>query len=173
MFIGLSRLPHLMRHGMLAVAMVASTLVAPMAGHVVAADSMLHHAAPCIPAGHGPSAIPAIRFGRMGGNIRPFSVAIYADGTITYKGIAPVVPSYTIQMMAVLGLERLATAEGFATWPTTIKATHMFPDAATLFITLRAGCSSATRTVNLQGGASQPSFSELFATLEAATALAG
>jgi hypothetical protein len=126
-----------------------------------------------MPAGHGPGVIPAITFGRKFGNIRPFSVAVYADGNISYNGITSAAAHYTIRPDAVLGLERLAAAEGFATWPTTITASHMMPDAATLFITLRAGCSTTTRTVNLQGGAAQPSYTELFDTLEAASALAG
>jgi hypothetical protein len=117
--------------------------------------------------------IPAISFGRKFGNILPFSVAVYADGTIAYKGVTPAVTHYAISLEAVLGLERLATAEGFATWPDTITATRGLPDVATLFVTLRAGCSTSTRTVNLQGGASLPAFNELFATLQAATALAG
>jgi hypothetical protein len=173
MALGLSHLSGFIDRGTVAAVVIASALIVPAAGGVRAAGTWLHSAAPCMPAGHGPGVIPAIAFGRKLGNILPFSVAVYADGNITYKGITPAATHYAIRPDAVLGLERLAAAEGFATWPTTIAAGHMMPDAATLFITLRAGCSTTTRTVNLQGGAEQPSFNELFYTLEAATALAG
>lgn len=167
-----TRIPVFVRHGLLAAAVVAGTVIGvPAARPAVAAMPPLPSAAPCMPAGHGPGVIPAIAFGRKLGNILPFSVAIYADGTIGYKGITPVAAHYTVLPDAVLGLERLAAAEGFASWPAKIKATRQLPDEATLYVTLRAGCSTTTRTVSLQGGAEQPSFSELFATLEAATAL--
>jgi hypothetical protein len=71
---------------------------------------------------------------------------------------------------AVLGLQRLAQAEGFNTWPKVIKSTKLMPDSASLYITIRAGCSPATRTVTLQPGAQLPAFTELFDTLLAATA---
>ena len=60
------------------------------------------------------------------------------------NSVAPAVTHYAISPEAVLGLERLATAEGFAAWPNTITATRGLPDVATLFVTLRAGCSSST-----------------------------
>ncbi len=166
------RIASLVRRGVLVTAVTAGMLAIP-AWHVSAASTRMPSLAPCIPAGHGPGVIPAISFGRKFGNILPFSVAVYADGTIAYKGVTPAVTHYAISLEAVLGLERLATAEGFATWPDTITATRGLPDVATLFVTLRAGCSTSTRTVNLQGGASLPAFNELFATLQAATALAG
>jgi hypothetical protein len=166
------RIARLVRRGMLVIAVAGSILATP-GWHVSAASTRVPGAAPCIPAGHGPGVIPAISFGRKLGNVRPFSVAVYADGTIAYTGITPAVTHYAIGTEAVLGLERLAMAEGFASWPGLITATRGLPDVATLFVTLRAGCSSSTRTVNLQGGASLPAFSELFATLQAATALAG
>ncbi|MDB5077969.1 MAG: hypothetical protein JWO42_4148 [Chloroflexi bacterium] len=127
--------------------------------------------APCIPAGHGPGTIPSISFGRTGGNIRPLTVLIYGDGTITYQGSAQGLPAYSIRPVAVQGLERLAQAEGFATWPAKIKSPRFFPDAATLFVTIRAGCSTTTKTVKLLPGANQPQFIELWSTLTAASGL--
>jgi hypothetical protein len=169
----LTQMRGVVRYGVLAAVLAAGTLAAsPAAGAAqAAATPPPAYTEPCIPAGHGPGTIPAIAFGRKYGNIRPFSVAIYGDGIIAYKGITPAAANYTILTGAVLGLERLAAAEGFASWPTRIAATHPMPDAATLYVTLRAGCSPITRTVALQGGSMQPAFSELFATLMAATAL--
>jgi hypothetical protein len=165
------RVARLVWWGVLVSAVAVGTL-AIAAWQASAASSRVPSVAPCIAAGHGPGVIPAISFGRKRGNVRPFSVGVYADGTIAYTSVAPAVTHYVISPEAVLGLERLATAEGFAAWPNTITATRGLPDVATLFVTLRAGCSSSTRTVDLQGGASLPAFGELFATLEAATALA-
>jgi hypothetical protein len=127
--------------------------------------------APCIPAGHGPSTIPAISFGRTGGNIRPLTVLVYGDGTVAYQGSAQGSPGYSVRPDAVLGLQRLAQAEGFATWPAKFKSSHFFPDSATLFVTIRAGCSTATKTVKMQPGANQPQFIELWDTLLAASGL--
>ncbi|HXT35787.1 MAG TPA: hypothetical protein VN837_09445 [Chloroflexota bacterium] len=125
---------------------------------------------PCIPAGHGPSNTPSISFGRSGGNIRPMKVRIYGDGTITYQGAAPALAHYAITPEAVLGLQRLANAEGFWTMPSVITSTHVLPDLATLSITVRAGCASTTKTVQARGG-QLGGFTELYDTLSAATAL--
>jgi hypothetical protein len=128
-------------------------------------------AAPCIPAGYGaPGATPVISFGHTGGNIRPTKVAIYSDGTITYQGGRPLSTSYHIQPAAVQGLERLAQAEGFATMPALIKSPHWLPDFGFNFISIRAGCSATVQTVRAQGQVTG-GFSELYATLAAATGL--
>ena len=125
---------------------------------------------PCIPAGHGPSDTPSISFGRSGGNIRPMKVNIYGDGTITYQGAAPALTQYAITPEAVLGLQRLANAEGFWTLPSVITGTQVLPDLATLSITVRAGCAPTTKTVQARGG-QLGGFTELYDTLSAATAL--
>jgi hypothetical protein len=157
---------------LLAAALIAATAAASLAPASIAAakGTSATGAAPCIPAGHGPSAIPSIVFGRRGGNIRPMRVSIYGDGTVTYIGGSPLSTTFTMLPDAVLGLQRLAQAEGFTAWPTVIKSTKLFPDAASLYVTIRAGCTTATRTVTLQPGAQLPAFTELFDTLLAATA---
>ncbi|HWE62755.1 MAG TPA: hypothetical protein VHB98_13660, partial [Chloroflexota bacterium] len=127
-------------------------------------------AAPCMPAGYGaPGATPVFIFGHMGGNIRPTRIAIYSDGTITYQGGRPLSTSYHIRPAAVLGLERLAQAEGVSTMPSLIKAPHWLPDFGTNYITVRAGCSAKVTTIRAQGSVSG-GFSELYYTLAAATA---
>ncbi|HVC83426.1 MAG TPA: hypothetical protein VNL35_23295 [Chloroflexota bacterium] len=125
---------------------------------------------PCIPAGHGSGDTPSISFGRSGGNIRPMKVNIYGDGTITYQGAAPALAQYAITPEAVLGLQRLANAEGFWTLPSVITGPHVLPDFAALSITVRAGCAATTKTVQARGG-QLGGFTELYDTLSAATAL--
>lgn len=152
---------------LVAAASIAALVPAPL---TVPRALAAHSTAPCIPAGHGPSAIASIAFGRKGGNIRPMRISIYGDGTISYAGGAPISQSYTILPAAVQGLQRLAAAEGFNSWPSQIKSSRLFPDSASLFVTIRYGCSTSTRTVTLQPGAQSPAFSELYDTLLAATA---
>ncbi len=153
-------------------ALLTALLVAPVVTTPAAAHRSTSTAVglPCIPAGHGPGVVPAIRFGRAGGNIRPMQVRIYGDGTITYKGLTPPVPQYAISPEAVLGLQRLASAVGFATMPKMIMGTHYLPDSATLSITMRAGCTTATKTVQARGS-QLGGFIELYDTLSAAAAL--
>ncbi len=156
----------------LAAPFLVGMLIAPALATSAAARQSTRTAAnlPCIPAGHGPSDTPSISFGRSGGNIRPMKVDIYGDGTISYQGAAPVLAHYTITPEAVLGLQRLANAEGFWTLPSVITGTHVLPDLATLSITVRAGCASTTKTVQVRGG-QLGSFTELYDTLSAATAV--
>ncbi|MGH2410208.1 MAG: hypothetical protein ACRDGS_07575 [Chloroflexota bacterium] len=151
-----------------AVGMLAASAVAiPAAAHQFTRTAAN---LPCIPAGHGPGDTPSISFGRSGGNIRPMTVNIYGDGTITYQGAAPALTKYAITPEAVLGLQRLAGAEGFGTMPSVITGTHVLPDLATLSITVRAGCAPTTKTVQARGG-QLGGFTELYDTLSAATAL--
>jgi hypothetical protein len=165
-----SRLLTLPRQGLLA-ALLATAAIVPLAPRSYAAPAQRVAAAPCIPAGHGSKDIPAIAFGRRGGNIRPMQVLIYGDGTIRYQGAAPISPTYSISSLAVLGLQRLARAEGFYSMPPLIANPKHLPDFATLFITIRAGCATQTTTVRSNGGQAAGGFDELYATLTAAVAL--
>ncbi|HEY8286785.1 MAG TPA: hypothetical protein VIJ28_20530 [Chloroflexota bacterium] len=164
---GSSRLSRLLAAPFLVGALAASAVAIPAAAHQsprTAANL------PCIPAGHGPGDTPSINFGRSGGNIRPMTVNIYGDGTITYQGAVPALTNYAITPEAVLGLQRLATAEGFWTMPSVITGTHVLPDLATLSITVRAGCAATTKAVQARGG-QLGGFTELYDTLGAATVL--
>jgi hypothetical protein len=164
-----SVLARIMACGVLLTAFGAAALGARVP--VVAAQSAGASAAPCIPAGHGAGTIPAITFGRIGGNIRPMQVAIYGDGTISYQGAAtPLTTTYTILPTAVQGLQRLAQAEGFWSMPAVITSTPRNPDAAALYITVRAGCATTTHRVEVHGMA-PAGFTELYDTLQAATAI--
>jgi hypothetical protein len=150
---------------------IAATGIGPSSHADAQSLAIRKAAAPCIPAGHSTSTIPSISFGRSGGNIRPFTVNIYGDGVIAYKGAVTPPASYAIRPDAVLGLKTLASAEGFATWPAVIKSTRLFPDSASLFVTIRAGCATTTSKVTMRPGANQPSFLQLWDTLYAAAGL--
>jgi hypothetical protein len=174
MLSGISRTRRTIKRGTVAssvaLTLIGSMLAGPNASqaHVGSKPGLY---SPCVAPGHGPGAIPAISFGRKGGNIRPLTVQIYGDGAIKYSGAAQGSAPYSIQPDAVQGLERLAQAEGFASWPAKFTSTHLFPDVATLFITLRAGCLNATKTVSLPPGANAPQYRELWDTLLAASGL--
>ncbi len=127
-------------------------------------------AAPCIPAGHGAGVVPAVSFGRKGGNIRPYEVDIAPDGTIAYSGTKPLANGYAITWQAVQGIVQLAGAMGFWTWPGKLTASHPNPDVGTFYVTVRQGCSNSVKTVS---GPGMPllTFAELYDTLVAATGL--
>jgi len=84
---------------------------------------------------------PAFVLGREGGNIRPYSVTIYDDGSVTTSG-AVSAPSTRIHLSpdALAGLRKLAQSEGFYAMPTHIVGRGL-PDIAGTFIrvTNRAG----------------------------------
>jgi hypothetical protein len=165
------RLQSLLAAGLLT-GTLALGLLSPRLAHG-AATPAAHAAASCMPAGYGtPGATPVFVFGHQGGNFRPSRVAIYSDGTITYQGGTPLSTSFKILPPAVLGLERLAQAEGFSTLPPLIKSPHWLPDFGNFFITVRAGCSGTVTTVRAQGNVGG-GFTELYDTLTAATAMQG
>ena len=143
-----------------AVLLAVGAVLPAQSGVHAAPRTVAHLTAACLPAGHAPTDIPAIAFGRKGGNILPFRVSVYGDGILRYQGAAhPVVASYAILPTAVQGLSRLAGAEGFWGMPDLIAAARLFPDSGSLYMTVRSGCyGTSTRTVTLQGGAQDPAF---------------
>ena len=123
-------------------------------------------AAAAVPAGTPASGSPLV-FGRAGGNIRPYTVTIAADGRVSASGAARLtVPGYALSPVALRGLRKLATAEGFFTMPRTIRCPRVLPDIASLFVTFRS--SAGTRTVS-ETGSCTPGFEELYAVLLAAS----
>ena len=156
-----------------AVSLAATAIVAPVSAHAAQSSPVsryaVHAGGICLPAGRAAGGSPAIVFGRRGGNILPMQVAIYGDGTITYRGGRPLSTTFTMLPDAVAGLERLATAEGFWTMPPKVGSSHVLPDLATLYITVRQGCSTVTKTVSGRGGP-LGGFGELYDVLLAATA---
>jgi hypothetical protein len=125
-------------------------------------------AAQAYPGHHNPSQVTGPRFviGREGGNIRPFTVTIAADGTVTTTGaIQPASQHVKLGPDTLKGLTKLAKAEGFFSLPNTVSGSKVLPDVASLYITVRT--STVAKTVKQHGGKNH-AFSELYAVLMAA-----
>lgn len=110
---------------------------------------------------------PPFVFGRVGGNIRPFTVTIASNGQISASGPVSTSARSRVSAAAIKGLIKLARAEGFFALPDQIEGNHVLPDVASLFITVNAG--GQTKTVRLHGVHNAP-FEQLYAVL---TAVAG
>jgi hypothetical protein len=86
----------------------------------------------------------SLAFGRSGGNIRPYTVTIAADGRVTISG--PVQARRTkLTRAQVGGLIKLAADVRFATLPKTTNCTGALPDVASTFVRVGA------RTVRVHG----------------------
>jgi len=116
---------------------------------------------------HSHAAVPVIEITRQGGNIRPFSVAIGADGAITVSGIQPRSP-VTIPKAAVRGLLTLARAEHFFALSPHIVGQRVNPDVASISITVQTPTRSWTVT---ERGARNAHFDQFFAVVMAAAQL--
>jgi hypothetical protein len=102
-------------------------------------------------------------FGRVGGNIRPYTVSIGTDGRVHVSG--PVTAGrmkLTGAQLAALG--RAATAARFATLPNVTNCQGTLPDVAATFIRVGA------RTVRVHG-ACVARYAKLFTALTRAVAL--
>jgi hypothetical protein len=89
-------------------------------------------------------------FGREGGNIRPYTVAIYTDGTVTASGpVSPTPRHLTEAADTIAGLLTLARAEGFFALPTQSVEEPVVPKPARVTGEVRVGktAETATRTV--------------------------
>jgi|SRR5689334_16302510 hypothetical protein len=83
-------------------------------------------------------------FGRIGGNIRPFTVAIATDGRVRVNG-AVQVNRIQLTRLQLGNLNRLAAIGNFGALPQMTNCTGTLPDVATTFI--RVG----PRTVRVHG----------------------
>jgi hypothetical protein len=87
-------------------------------------------------------------FGREGGNIRPYTVTIYTDGTVTASGpVSPTPRHLTAAADTIAGLLTLARAEGFFALPTQIVG-HGLPDVGGRFIRIQTA--HGTKTVHVR-----------------------
>jgi hypothetical protein len=103
-------------------------------------------------------------FGRVGGNIGPFTVVIGTDGVVHATG--PVRTRKTRVPRLQLGkLNQLAVAIGFARLPKTTNCEGTLPDVAATFI--RVG----RETVRVHGGCVEP-YQRLWTALETAARVA-
>lgn len=91
-----------------------------------------------------------ITFGLQGGNIRPWSVTIDRNGTITAASWVAVSNHHLAQPAATLkGLTTLARAEKFAALPANTQCHGVLPDVASRYITLSTN--SGMKTVAVHG----------------------
>ena len=94
---------------------------------------------------------PSFAFGRIGGNIVPFRVAIRADGTLERSGPVRLAhPKARLSAQRLAGLVRFAGTQRFWSLPHTIRCRGSLPDYASLFVTIRTA--EKTRTVMVRGG---------------------
>lgn len=114
---------------------------------------------------HVAASTPVIELDRHGGNIRPFSVTVAADGTITVTGGVQGHGTVTIQKAAVQGLLTLAAAERFSALPEHLAGKLVNPDIATFAITVRTPSTSKTVT---ERGIHNSRFDQLLAVVLAA-----
>jgi hypothetical protein len=109
------------------------------------------------------AAPPTFSFGRIGGNIIPFTVTIGKDGRVSTTGNQKLTLTFATSALRN-GLGKLAKAEGFWTESTTLNCGKVNPDVASRFVTVtQAG---KTRTVTARGTCF-PAFEELYAVLSA------
>jgi hypothetical protein len=107
------------------------------------------------------SSTPALRFGRSGGNIAPFTVTISPTGRVTAQGPVRLArPRLTPSPDAVHGLVDLAKAEGFFRMPATTVCRGTLPDFASSFVAV------GSKRVSVRGSCNRR-FSQLYAVLEA------
>jgi hypothetical protein len=83
-------------------------------------------------------------FGRLGGNIRPYTVSIANSGTVRTSG-AVEVGRTMVTSVQLATLNRVATETSFVTMPATTNCRGTLPDVASTFIRVGA------RTVRVHG----------------------
>ena len=110
---------------------------------------------------------PRFAFGRSGGNIVPFTVAISGTGRISARG--PVSPSRTsVPRRTLRSLLPLARREGFFTMPPTIVCSGTLPDFASFFVAVTT--SSGTKRVSVRGSCNRR-FADVYAKLSSAAGM--
>jgi hypothetical protein len=115
-------------------------------------------AAAVVPAA-GASPKTGFAFGQTAGNIKPFSVTVAIDGSVSVTGRATVGRKHLTRVQ--LGeLNRLAVTTGFGAMPAFTQCAGSLPDFATSFV--RVG----PRTVRVRGGC-LPAYQRLWKALAA------
>jgi hypothetical protein len=103
-------------------------------------------------------------FGRMGGNIRPYSVTIANSGAVRTFG-AGQVGRTRVNPVQLAALNRIATETRFTMLPAATSCRGSLPDSATTYIRVGA------RTVRVHGSC-VPRFERLLKALKASVRLA-
>jgi hypothetical protein len=104
-------------------------------------------------------------FGRLGGNIRPYTVTIANSGTVHTTG-AVVVGRKHLTSPQLASLNRVATETQFATLPKATSCSGSMADIAATYVRV------AARTVRVHG-ACLPRYQRLLKALEASVQIAG
>jgi hypothetical protein len=108
---------------------------------------------------------PSFKFGRVGGNIEPFTVTIARDGSVTSTG--PVAPTrHQLTARTLARLAALASTEHFFALPQRVNCAGSLPDFAYRSLTVSTSA-TRTRTVLVRGGC-RPGYTALYAALAAA-----
>jgi hypothetical protein len=117
-------------------------------------------------AGAGSAATqPSFKFGRVGGNIQPFTVTIARDGSVTSAGpVQPAKHKLTAQTLARLAA--LAATKHFFALPLRVNCAGSLPDFAYRSMTVSTSA-TRTRTVLVRGSC-RPGYTTLYAALAAA-----
>jgi hypothetical protein len=103
-------------------------------------------------------------FGRVGGNIRPYSVTIANSGVVRISG-AVQVGRMRVAAVQLAALNRIATETRFTMLPAATNCRGSLPDVASTYIRV------AARTVRVHGGCVPP-YERLLKALKASVRLA-
>jgi hypothetical protein len=97
-----------------------------------------------------PAAQPVFSFGRIAGNIIPFTVSIQPDGSVTRSGPVELSnPNVHVSKARRLALLALARRKGFWSLPRRTLCRDALPDVASIFVTIHSGI--RTKTVAVRG----------------------
>ena len=114
---------------------------------------------------------PLFAFGRIGGNIQPFRVAIRPDGTLAHSGPVRIAhPGVRLSKAKLAALLGLARAQHFWTLRRRTVCRQALPDVASLYVTIHT--STRTRTVTVRGECSTR-FNRVYRALAAAATVRG
>ena len=114
-----------------------------------------------------PRVATSYSFGRTGGNIEPFTIAIAAGGSLHVSG--PVrVQRQMLTAQQLAGLAALVRRERFWTLPATARCTGTLPDIASEVVTVKAGTRLKMALVH---GDCSPHFTAVYRALAAAVGL--
>jgi hypothetical protein len=113
-----------------------------------------------------PAGQPLFQFGRAGGNIAPFTVAIRGDGRVTRSGAVRLAhPRVRLSRTKLRALLATAGADGFWSLPRRTMCADALPDVASFYVTIHTA--SRTRRVSVRGGC-KPGFTRIYRALAAA-----
>ncbi len=115
------------------------------------------------------TARPAFSFGRSGGNIARFTLAIATDGKVTATGRVELAdPRHRVPAGTLRSLVDLAYAVRFSSLPASIRCPGALPDVATDFVTVRNALGATTVR---EHGSCNPRFRTLYGALVRAAAV--